>query len=348
MLGLMRDPNVPTDLRLEMAKAAAPFIHLRQRDQRREGSKASAAASSSRVIGSQQGGAGLTIRRGPLAANTSQRKMEGELIGALVEDQGARELSPVDYLVSVMNDPDAAPRDRVKAARVAAPYLHARPEIDDMPIVIEDPFGFPVDPVLAKEICEDQQRARALRRPLTLQEGIDVYGQGKPFKPQSPEYQELTGQIDKRLKEIDCPASYGRGEEREDKARLADLSPKSNGQARKNPLTAEEVAERDHLQFRLSVYAASPAWEAHVRLGFLLHLRDHRTLTPAEASELDELRSRYHEKHAKKYQLDLSEATEIFPSNMPIYGSKRETTSERPNGADSDSIAPSNAGSKAR
>jgi hypothetical protein len=342
MLGLMRDLKVPTDLRLEMAKAAAPFVHLRQRDQRRVRSKERAPASSSGKISSQQGGAGLTIRRGPMAVNSSQRKMERELNGALVGDQGARELSPVDYLVNVMNDPDAAPRDRVKAARVAAPYLHARPEINDMPIVIEDPFGFTTDPAVAKEIHEDQQRAEALKskRSLTLDEAIEAQKAGRPMPNfESPEYRDLITQIDKRLKEMDCPASYGRGEEREDEARLANLSPKSNGQARKNPLTAEEVAERDHLQFRLSVYAASPARKAHVRLGFLLHLRDHQTLTPAEASELDELRSRYHEKHAKKYPLNLSEAIDIFPSNMPIYGSKKEnrtTTSERPNGADGD------------
>jgi hypothetical protein len=29
MLGLMRDPNVPTDLRVEMAAVAAPFVHAR-------------------------------------------------------------------------------------------------------------------------------------------------------------------------------------------------------------------------------------------------------------------------------------------------------------------------------
>jgi hypothetical protein len=29
MLGLMRDPNLPTDLRIEMATAVAPFVHSR-------------------------------------------------------------------------------------------------------------------------------------------------------------------------------------------------------------------------------------------------------------------------------------------------------------------------------
>ena len=36
------------------------------------------------------------------------------------------ELSPLDYLLGVMNDPQAPPGLRIQAARVTAPYVHAR------------------------------------------------------------------------------------------------------------------------------------------------------------------------------------------------------------------------------
>ena len=237
-----------------------------------------------------------------------------ELNGSGGYDEEILELSPLDYLVSVMHDPDAAPRERIKAARAAAPYLHAHPEMADMPIVIEDPFGFPVDPVVAKEIREDQERAVALRsrRMLTLEEAIDAFKTGRsPPDIESPEYRELTANISKRLK-MDCPASYGAKEEREDQARLAELSPKSNGHASKRPLAAEEVAERDHLQFRLWLYQVSPARKTHIRMGRLLYLKDHSvTMTPAEASELDDLLSRNPEHHAQQFTPTLSEAMEI-------------------------------------
>jgi hypothetical protein len=256
--------------------------------------------------------------------------MEGELNGAGGYDEEVRELSPVDYLVSVMHDPDAAPSERIKAARVATPYLHAHPGIEDMPIVIEDPFGFPVDPVVAKEIREDQQRAKALKRPVTLEEAMDFCGKGKPLPPDSPEYRELKAQIDQRLNEIGCPASYGGREARADEARISDLSPNANRGAPQKPLTAEEAAERDHLQFRVSVYRASPAGEAHARMADLLR-RKQGTLTPVEESELDELRRRY-------------------PERMDAIAAKKNnqtTELKRPNGAHGGSGAPSYAGSAA-
>ncbi len=258
-----------------------------------------------------------------MPSNTNTREMEGELNGAPAPDKVC-ELSPVAYLVSVMHDPDAAPRDRVKAARVAAPYLHHGPEIDDMPIVIEDPFGFPVDPVLAKEIREDQQRAETLRRPLKLDEAMAAFKKGQPLSElDGPEYRDLTAQIDRRLKKIGCPASYGGMNALADAARISYLSPNANGRVPKKPLTAEEAAERDHLQFRLSVYHASAACEAHARMAYLL--RNRASLTPVEVSELDELLSRYPERHAQGHRMSLGEAMNFGPKREI----NRASTAER-------------------
>ncbi len=183
--------------------------------------------------------------------------MEEKLNDSGGHDEAPLELLPLDYLVSVMHDPDAAPRDRIKAARAAAPYVHARPEMDDMPIVIEDPFGFPVGSVLAREIREDQDPT--MKKPKTVQEAVDLYNAlGKP-QLQKSGYQKPDAKFDKRLKEIDCPTSYGGQDAAMDEARITYLSSKSPSS--KDPLTSDEAAERDHLQFRVSVYRASQGCE---------------------------------------------------------------------------------------
>jgi hypothetical protein len=52
--------------------------------------------------------------------------MDEELNGRKVV--GEDELSPLDYLLSVMDDAGAMPELRIKAAQIAAPYLHSPPQ----------------------------------------------------------------------------------------------------------------------------------------------------------------------------------------------------------------------------
>ena len=44
----------------------------------------------------------------------------------IAEAERTGQLLPIDYLLSVMRDPDAEPRDRMSAAGMAAPYCHPR------------------------------------------------------------------------------------------------------------------------------------------------------------------------------------------------------------------------------
>jgi hypothetical protein len=37
---------------------------------------------------------------------------------------------PLEYLLKVMRDPEAEPRTRLEAAKIAAPFLHAKPGAD--------------------------------------------------------------------------------------------------------------------------------------------------------------------------------------------------------------------------
>jgi hypothetical protein len=70
----------------------------------------------------------------------------------------------LEFLLGVMGDPAASPRQRVKAAAIAARYTHARagaPEALIM-IVAEDKFGFKVAPELARAERDDHVRERRL------------------------------------------------------------------------------------------------------------------------------------------------------------------------------------------
>jgi hypothetical protein len=71
--------------------------------------------------------------------------------------KNAPDLSPLDFLLSVMKDPQAAPLLRIRAARVTAPYVHAKAgqaKADDE-VAIEDPYGFTFDLDVAKALRED-------------------------------------------------------------------------------------------------------------------------------------------------------------------------------------------------
>jgi hypothetical protein len=94
MLGVMRDPQVPTDLRLDMAVAAAPFVHEKPKAPVRE----TKSASTNKEFSPFETRVEFKIAPRPAA-----------VVGV---DQ-----TPLDYLVSVMNDPEALPRQRVRAAR---------------------------------------------------------------------------------------------------------------------------------------------------------------------------------------------------------------------------------------
>src|SRR5438105_8839104 len=97
MLALMRDPQVPLDLRIDMAATAAPFVHARPEPAR---------------------------NRRPDPIDLRDRLGDsGDLKFRSLEATSATDwsggASPLDFLLGVMADPAATPRQRVKAAGVA-------------------------------------------------------------------------------------------------------------------------------------------------------------------------------------------------------------------------------------
>jgi hypothetical protein len=204
----MRDPNLTLDLRVDLATAAAPFVHRKPQRLGQAGLKSGDPSSDVNGEGANSGTAiegtnsgaekgvhsgtemqgansgteiGLDSGTAKAGVNSSSEKGEAasagvgvtaeasdgprapETIVPVVEappivpaSKNAVDQSPLDFLVSVMNDPQAPPRLRIKAARVTAPYIHARVgQAKPDEVAIEDPYGFTFDLDVVKALRED-------------------------------------------------------------------------------------------------------------------------------------------------------------------------------------------------
>jgi hypothetical protein len=211
MLALMRDRQVPLDLRIDMAAAAAPFVHAKPEP----------------------------------ARNRDHLGETGDLkFGRLEAKPGAEAsggVSPLEFLLGVMGDPAASSRQRVKAVAVAARYTHARAGAPEAPavVVVEDKFGFKVDPELARAERDDRVRERKLRS----------------FIPSSAEGRAAEGELEQiherredRITLVKFPYDYTSVDHEADRKRLDEL----NGKRRSGKkLTPEEDAEEAHLMMRV-------------------------------------------------------------------------------------------------
>jgi hypothetical protein len=208
---------------------------------------------------------------GPRAGETVVPVVEAPPI--VPASKNAADLSPLDFLLGVMNDPQAAPRLRIKAARVTAPYVHAKAgkaKADE--VVIEDPYGFTFDLDVAKALREDI---------LALQE-ILPYGEDEKRA------------IEKRIFERQMtlpepPATYKREDYEWERGRLRELE---NIREKKRPGSKEAIkveAEAVILTGRIKAFEASPERPLLRRLSELTDKLNEVGLTRQEASELHNL-----------------------------------------------------------
>ena len=212
MLGLMRDPKLRLDLRLDMAQAAAPFVHTRP---------SGAGRDEPEVITTETG---LTIRR--VNANqvqkSSTRKMDAELSGPStgggggggsgIESGNGADLSPLNFLLNVMKDSDAAVRLRIKAARVAAPYRHPAGVTARSQLVVEDPYGFDFDPAEVTAHRDDEVEYSLSN------------SRGQHRDPRKGK--QIQARMAAREKTFICPPGYTERENRKDQRRLEELTRK--------------------------------------------------------------------------------------------------------------------------
>jgi hypothetical protein len=287
MLAVMRDSQVPLQDRIDMAAAAAPFVHVRPDPVRRE-------------------------RGDPLDPDdrTGVHPDPGDLKFACLDAKpngGEGEgLSPLDFLLGAMADPAASARERLKAAKVAARYKHPYGERAKAPntIVVEDKFGFKVEPELARAERDDCLRERRLThfRPRTA-EGIVAKAQ----------LEQIEKRREERRAQVNFPDGYTYCDRQVDQRRLGDLYSKRSS---RKGLTPEEEAEEAHLAARVlnpkKVEPEPPSlprshWNMEwpmTRIAELEELVVAGESVPAQEDELKDLRSRYPEMAAEVDKLD--------------------------------------------
>jgi hypothetical protein len=228
MLGLMLDPKVPTDVRIEMAAAAAPLVHPRPKSFPK-------------------------IRVDRFRTDFTVRRMEAKLTPPGPEAAGDANLTPLDYLLRVMNDPEAKPQQRIKAARVAARYKHAQADAEEVPIILEDEFGFKIDPALARAIRDDEVRQRLLYAEgvhIRLLENFQGTPEGKAYKRELAEIAARRIEYWKALKAVERPAGYTLVEAEKDEERLDEFLKRRRYREK---LTREEDLEEAYLYARQRV-----------------------------------------------------------------------------------------------
>ena len=82
------------------------------------------------------------------------------------------EVTPLGFLLGVMRDADAPPHLRIRVAPMVAPYVHAKRVTADASenpvetaVVVDDPYGFKIEPAVARVLRDDTQRLKFLRSP---------------------------------------------------------------------------------------------------------------------------------------------------------------------------------------
>ena len=89
-------------------------------------------------------------------------------VAAPQRDDGP-EVTPLGFLLGVMRDADTAPHLRIRVAGMVAPYVHAKRVTADPSespvetvVVVDDPYGFKIEPAVARALRDDKQRLEFL------------------------------------------------------------------------------------------------------------------------------------------------------------------------------------------
>ena len=200
------------------------------------------------------------------------------------------DISPLDFLLGIMRDPNVSSELRIKVAQAAAPFIHAKPGTarSSDPATSAKPIDgvcdFTIDPVLARALRDDYERASELVR------------KGRPLSAAEEQEQAWLGaRITKTAKAIGCPAGYGLKQAKKDDARLHRLycqrisPPQCGGGA----LPEAEDAEEAQLRARVTAFYESPEGCARERISHL-EMQDFRGgRSAAEQNELDNLKTLY-------------------------------------------------------
>ena len=228
-------------------------------------------------------------RRGGRQRGTPNKKTA--LSNAAIAAAAANpDISPLEFLLGVMRDPNVSPELRIKAAQTAAPFVHAKPGSASLgdPVrgatLIDGTGPFTIDLAAAKALRDDYERLSELvRKRFGPSENNHLLSAAE-----MEEESALRTRLTERAKAIGCPAGYGPRQARIESDQLHQLhcmriSPGGIS------LTDAEDAEEAELRARVEAFNKSPEGRARSRI-FELGLRKFGGgLSTAEQNELDRL-----------------------------------------------------------
>jgi hypothetical protein len=238
LLGLMRDASLLIELRVDMAAAAAPHFHAKLKAPKLDPHAPKTWTLIDAIDGQpgpdSEGKIKLVAKPKPPAADGTP----------------GLTITPLEFLLNVMRDPALPAEQRIKAARVAAPYRHTRPTtaepVIDSDTVTTDEYGFVVEQAFARQL-----------RDLVIKERVALYNYatGEVIRP-------LRRQINELCKMLpECPSGYGADQAKLDANRLDEYCIERIGENVSLRLSAEQDAEEAHVVFRVRTYRKA-YWEA--------------------------------------------------------------------------------------
>ena len=214
---------------------------------------------------------------------------------------GAKALTPLGFLRAVLRHPDTPMHLRLRVASVLAPYLHAKaiPEAEsEAEFVVDDEYGFSVEPGLAKNLRDTQKALDDL-----LTKGQDGHGQLDDLLTKGRgSHEQQKDVLIKRLalakEALRCADAYRWDDLAQDEERLFFLAAKGKAQG----LTPAEDAEQIHLTARAFSHenSAEHAEREHEhaerkqlerRESELFAKWRHDAISPDEQVEFDRLRA---------------------------------------------------------
>jgi hypothetical protein len=225
LLNVMREQTLPLETRVGAARQALPYFH--SKPQESVARQATPGRYGNAYLNGNSGPTGrqsinIRIFKGGSAPKESDRETGEQKTGAdEVQKRHPKALpdtsmTPLEFLLGVMRDPDTPTNLRFRIASLLVPYLHPRHTADGAPkIVVDDPTGFTVDPASAIELRDAKRRYDVLNR--------TSFTEPEQYKREAPGVSARIYQIEEKL-ECPCPSLYGENELNRDEERLEELS----------------------------------------------------------------------------------------------------------------------------
>jgi hypothetical protein len=205
---------------------------------------------------------------------------------AIVAAASNPNISPLDFLLSIVRNANISLELRIRAAQMASAFVHPKPKTtrSNDPAVsgelIDSTNLYTIDPAVAKRLRDDQLR-------------LDELCKNKVHPAEEQERAMLRARVAETVKSVRF--GYGAIEARKDRHRLEDFFYKRLDLRRTGGiLTDAEDAEEAQLTARVAAFDQSPEGRGRRRIFELKRTRGDG-LSPAEQMELDTLGGLYPE-----------------------------------------------------